>query len=418
MRKRLFLIGILTLVLCLVLVSCESISEESHKESHVHTWDEGSVTTEPTCTEEGVKTYACSGCDETKTEMIPVTHNEVIDDAVAPTCTETGLTEGSHCSICGTVLTAQVIVPTIEHDYVNRVCASCGEVLPYSVGLAFISNGDGTCYVDGVGSCDDTDIVIPATSPGGESVTRIGDYAFQGLSALTSLEIPDSIASISISAFNDCTSLQYNTYDNAIYLGNADNPYFALIEASNPSITSCAIHTSTKVIAEGAFMTCSLTSIKIPEGVTSIGLSTFFNCKSLKSVTLPKGFTDIGYMAFYGCTSLTSIDIPSSVTSVGKMAFVNCAALEEVWLPSGVTNIGESAFAFCTSLIRINIPYNATSIGKMAFYACTKLSSISYPGTVEEWKAISKGEKWAYGTNYFCIITCLDGRIAVAVSYR
>lgn len=80
------------------------------------------VTAEATCTTEGTKTYTCSVCGKTKTETIPATgHTIVTDQAVAPTCTETGKTEGSHCSVCNTVLTAQNTVPATGHNYKSEV---------------------------------------------------------------------------------------------------------------------------------------------------------------------------------------------------------------------------------------------------------------------------------------------------------
>ncbi len=84
-----------------------------------HEWDEGVVTTEPTCTQAGVKTYTCKRDEtHTRTEEIPATgHTAVTDAAVAPTCAETGLTEGSHCSVCGVVLTVQEEVPALGHDW-------------------------------------------------------------------------------------------------------------------------------------------------------------------------------------------------------------------------------------------------------------------------------------------------------------
>ncbi|MBQ3503140.1 MAG: hypothetical protein IJA75_00375 [Oscillospiraceae bacterium] len=90
-----------------------------------HTYDEGAVTTEPNCTEKGVKTYTCSVCPEgtdghTRTEEVAATgHTEVIDAAVAPTCMATGLTEGMHCSVCKAVLTAQTVVEKIDHTWDN-----------------------------------------------------------------------------------------------------------------------------------------------------------------------------------------------------------------------------------------------------------------------------------------------------------
>ncbi len=86
---------------------------------HTHFWDKGVVTTEPTCSTLGVKTYTCELCNQTSTEDIPtLEHTPAETTAVAPTCTETGLTEGTHCSVCNAVLTAQEIVPALGHDYV------------------------------------------------------------------------------------------------------------------------------------------------------------------------------------------------------------------------------------------------------------------------------------------------------------
>ena len=89
-----------------------------------HTWDEGEVTTEPTCTQTGVKTYTCSKCGSTKTEEIEANgHTAVTDAAVAATCTETGLTEGSHCSVCNAVLVAQETIPALGHAWDTNNCA-------------------------------------------------------------------------------------------------------------------------------------------------------------------------------------------------------------------------------------------------------------------------------------------------------
>ena len=108
-----------------------------------HQWNDGVVTTEATCTAEGVRTYTCQLCGATRTEAIPATgHTVVIDPAVAPTCTHTGLTEGSHCSACNTVIVAQTVVAKLPHDYVASVtteptcttdgvrtytCSACGD---------------------------------------------------------------------------------------------------------------------------------------------------------------------------------------------------------------------------------------------------------------------------------------------------
>lgn len=85
-------------------------------QEHVHVWGEWTVTKAATCTETGVETRTCSGCGETETrEIAMIAHTVVVDPAVAPTYDDTGLTEGSHCSVCGEVIKAQEIVPALGH---------------------------------------------------------------------------------------------------------------------------------------------------------------------------------------------------------------------------------------------------------------------------------------------------------------
>ena len=148
-------------------------------------------------------------------------------------------------------------------------------------------------------------------------------------------------------------------------------------------LTSVTIPNSVTTIGEFAFEFCySLTSIAIPNSVTSIGYSAFFKCSALTYITIPNSVTSIGNLAFAYCSSLTSITIPNSVTSIGYGGFSNCNSLTSVTIPNSVTSIGELAFGGCYSLTSIAIPNSVTSIGERAFSGCSGLTSITIPNSV------------------------------------
>ena len=146
----------------------------------------------------------------------------------------------------------------------------------------------------------------------------------------------------------------------------------------NKAIKTVKIQNGVTSIGDYAFDNCtSLTSIEIPSGVTSIGDGAFAYCTSLTSIEIPSGVTSIRDHAFDNCTSLTSIEIPSGVTSIGNSAFKNCTSLASIEIPSSVTSIGNEAFAYCTNLTSIEIPSGVTSIENYAFSNCTSLNSIN-----------------------------------------
>ena len=93
-----------------------------------------------------------------------------------------------------------------------------------------------------------------------------------------------------------------------------------------------------------------MTSVTIPNSVTSIGEGVFYNCSGLTSVTIPNSVTSIGDEAFLDCIGLTSVTIPNSVTSIGAYAFKDCTGLTSVTIPNSVTSIGDLAFANCQKI--------------------------------------------------------------------
>ena len=286
----------------------------------------------------------------------------------------------------------------------------------------------GKLYISGEGDIEDYNVPYNYNSPWysyrlnintvniSNGITRIGDYAFNGL-GITSITIPDSVTSIGVDAFYylKTYSLERSIYINSfkkwceidfenyysnpmsggseLYLNN-----FLIKEIKIPnnitnindytfcgcrSLTSVTIPDSVTSIGEGAFRNCkSLTSITTPDSVASIGDYTFASCTSLKSITIPDSVTSIGGEAFSGCESLTCITIPDSITSIENYTFDYCTSLTSITIPDSVTSIGEGAFNKCTSLTSITIPDSITSIENYTFGYCTSLTSITIPDSV------------------------------------
>ena len=250
----------------------------------------------------------------------------------------------------------------------------------------------GHCAFEGCSSL--TSITIP------ESVTNIGDGAFYGCYGLTTITIPESVTNIGESAFEGCSSLTSITIPNSVTsiecgaFGLCNDLTSITIPDSVTSIgggafeccfslTSITIPKSVTSIGGGAFECCSsLTSITIPESVTSIGGGAFECCSSLTSITIPESVTSIGDWAFHGCSGLTTINIPNSVTSIGRMAFRNCFGLTTITIPNSVTSIGDYAFLDCSGLTSVTIPKSVTCIGHCAFKGCSGLTSITIPNSV------------------------------------
>lgn len=194
-------------------------------------------------------------------------------------------------------------------------------ILP-SEGLEFTLNDYGESYsVTGIGTCTDSDIVIPSEYDG-KPVTNISNLAFA-------------------------------EYDN---------------EELQP-------------------LPAVITSVTIPASVTSIGNGAFWSCTILKSVVFEGGsqLRSIDKGAFLHCEALESITLPNSVTSIGDYAFQNCISLSNITISSATISFGEGAFSYCRSLVRIY-----------------------YGGTMEQWKAITKGNAWNMYTNNYTI-NCTDG---------
>ena len=214
-----------------------------------------------------------------------------------------------------------------------------------------------------------------------ESVTQIGNSAFNGCSSLTVIVIPKSVTKIGGMAFRGCSSL-----------------------------TEIVIPEGVTEIVTAAFRDClSLTKVVIPENITKIGLTVFMGCSALESIVvdsnnkvydsrnncnaiihtesntliagcknaiIPEGVTEIGGDAFQDCTSLTSVVIPEGVKKIEVVTFGGCTSLTTVVIPDSVTEIGKEAFKGCKSLEKVSMPERFKGREKQIFG--TKLKNIVY----------------------------------------
>ncbi len=314
-------------------------------------------------------------------------------------------------------------------------------ILTPSEGLSYmLIDGGATYEVAGMGSCLDTEIVIPSVY-GGKFVTSIAYGAFEDCYALTSVVIPDSVTSIGDRAFSGCNILRSVTIsDNVTSIGFYAFKDTKVIEVVGGvryvdtcvigwdvvDITTVNIREGTKNIVSFVGSNCYFTSIVIPDSVKSIGDYVFAGCNGLTSITVdknnanyasqdgilynkakteficipkgvtgkievPKTITTIDKSEFSGCDKLTSITVDKNNANYASQDGIlyNKAKTEFICIPKGVTGkievpdsiteIGGGAFSGCSSLTSIIIPDSVTTIGYQAFSGCSGLESITLP---------------------------------------
>lgn len=238
-------------------------------------------------------------------------------------------------------------------------------------------------------------VILPSTI-NSWPVTKIGEAAFQDNTTITSVTIPASVTEIGSNAFADCTNLT-----SVNYAGDWSN---LTIQSGNPAVQDAAnaplfdfkfTPDSTAVIVTNYKYNGAAADVTIPsrykgKPVTTIGHAAFFN-SAVTSVTIPDSVTSISDSAFVNCPQLTNISIPNSVTYIGFFAFGSCTSLKSITLPSSLSSISGALFSGCSQLTTIHIPVSVTSIGNNAFADCPSLMTVTYPGSKTQWDDITKG---------------------------
>ena len=398
-----------------------------------------------TCKETGSydEVVYCSTCGDELSRAEKVidkkSHTEVVDKAVAATCTETGLTEGKHCSVCKEVLVAQKAIPANGHSYNNGVittestctekgvktftCAICGDTYTEEVGATghiFDQKNIDTKYLKSAAtptesavyyySCtcgekgaitfthgdvlpgyltyqlspnsayyivtgfvgNDENIAIPYIY---DSLPVLGIMAsaFKDNTTVKSIDIPNSIKEIGSYAFAGCTSLESVAVPTSVK--NISEYTFSGCTA----MKAITLHSGIEVIGVFAFENCTaLKSVTLSEGLLTISDNAFVNCSSLEGITIPDTVTTLGNMAFKNATSLKYVNFSKALESIGNATFNNCINLESVELHEDISTLGSSAFSGCKGLKTLRILGDLESIGSFIFYDCSGLTSIYY----------------------------------------
>lgn len=211
-----------------------------------------------------------------------------------------------------------------------------------------------------------------------KGITSVGCYSFMKCKNLESVQLPNSLKVIGSYAFNECESLK------EIKIPDSVERIYQCAFADCKKLKSVQLSKNLTELDDGAFEFTGLTKIVIPDGVKSIGYSTFCFCEDLKEVTLPNSLQSIFGSAFLYCTSLTAVTFPDSLEYIGGKAFNNCKKLKTVKFGNRLQEIADKAFEFCESLNNIVLPNSMKTIAEGAFSGCSALTSVKFGDNITE----------------------------------
>ena len=398
---------------------------------------------EPSCTD-GYTIYTCTKCTYSYTDDYKDALGHQFKESIADASCVEKKARVFTCQVCkysyneeteqqGTLhqYEAQVKKPTMnEGGYTEYTCKLCDDrykdsltdPLHFSTGLSYKKVSDGYLLI-GVGSCKDSEIVVPSVNEQGGQVVGIEANAFKG-SKVTKITVLDGIWRVEANAFAGCSTLKELVIGESVELADgafggigqlerltvclgescpdfdfANLKYLGVVGQMSPftaerlrkhsaleevevfegvtripegafyecaNLKKLSLSTSLKEIGNNAFSKTGLTSLYIPGSVeTTEG---FTSCLQLKEVVMGEGLKSS--LSFSGCTTLEKVSLPSTLQTVSPNAFEGCTALTSLKLPAGLKSISYGAFKNCTTLTDLVLPEGLTAIGYEAFYGC------------------------------------------------
>lgn len=338
--KRLTALFLITATVAALFSSCKAEKE------HVCAFDVTEVVKESSCSKEGELARICSVCR--KSEIIPLPPSgHILGD-----WKDNGTGEYTKtCTRCSETVA----------NFEKYVTASKG--LEYERGRR-----DPDFTLVGIGSCEDSVIVIPREL-NGTPITKIGAGAFKECKTAEIVIIPDTVTEIGYAAFAASHIKRIYISDSVTKIGDsafADCKWLTELILPN-SLT----HIGANFIKS----TWELSEIIIPQSLTTVTQGAFSN-SNIRAITLSEGTTKIAQNAFKECRYLETAVLPDTLKEIGNNAFEECESLKNIFLPDSITFIGESAFSGCSSLTSVIIPKGVATLSAQVFNDCSSLGKV------------------------------------------